>query len=1319
MSSMWQFWIDVGGTFCDCMGRATDGSLVRAKVLSSGATKGTIDASSDRSTIADSARDGEPDDFWQGYTFHLVDGAGDAAFQSVVERSMSGGRLALATPLTVEPAPGAAYELRAEQEAPLLAIRRALGLRLIAPLPPLEIRLGTTRGTNALLTRRGARTAFITTRGFADVLAIGYQNRPKLFQLAIEKPVPLYSAVVEIDERLAADGAVLRAPGESRVRQQLQQLLAEGVESLAVCLLHADRQPCHEHLVEHIATELGFREISISSRVAPLVKIVPRGDTTVVDAYLTPVLRDYVSAIRAQLSGQRLRLLTSAGGLVDADHFVGKDSILSGPAGGVVGLAQAAKAAGIQRAIGFDMGGTSTDVSRFDGQFEYQYETEKAGVRIVAPMMAIETVAAGGGSVCRFDGVKLVVGPDSAGADPGPASYGRGGPLAITDVNLLLGRIPAGRFPFPLNRRAAADRLERTAAAIAVATGRPMNAHELAEGFFRVANANMAAAIRSVSVAKGVDPRDDTLVAFGGAAGQHACAVAEELSIRRILSHPDAGILSAYGIGQADVVRHAVAGIDVPFSADALVETEQLLARLLSVARRQVLDEGIPPDRVETTKRLDVRYQGTDATLTIAWTGGQNMRERFEAVHRRLYGFIMPQRELVLAAARVEVIGRTAEPIQPSRSVGRTPAEADQSAPLFYQGAWHQASIYDREKLRPGSLVRGPAIVAEAIATTVIDPGWEAEVLSGGELLLLGSACRAVPVSTSAALQVRPGKADLHPDPVLLEIFNNRFAGIAERMGITLRNTSLSVNIKERLDFSCAIFTAEGKLVVNAPHIPVHLGAMSHTVRHLIRENPDPRAGDVLLTNDPYAGGSHLPDVTVVTPVHDANGKRLLFFTACRAHHAEIGGTEPGSMPPDSKSLAEEGVLLRNFKLIDAGRPRLDELAQLLRTAEYPSRAVEDNLADVMAQAAANRQGVEELQALVASESMEVVVSYMMHIQKAAERKMRSAIARLATTRSMGIQPVQYQFTDYLELAARGNRPPQSVPIAAAITISGDEAVIDFTGTAPVVPGNLNATPAIVSAAVMYVLRCLIDEDIPLNDGIMAPVKIILPECLLNPPRHDDPRRCAAVVGGNVEISQRIVDVLLGALGLAAASQGTMNNLLIGDETFGYYETICGGAGAVGNIGFPTRVPGIAIGAIEQGLEAHATGFDGADAVHTHMTNTRLTDAEVLERRYPVRLQEFSIRRGSGGAGRYRGGDGVIRRIEFLKRLTVSILSQRRGPHPPYGLSGGQPGHLGRNRLIRKNGEVRELPGQVRFVAEPGDVLVMETPGGGGWGRSG
>ncbi|MCE9547313.1 MAG: hydantoinase B/oxoprolinase family protein [Planctomycetia bacterium] len=1284
---LWQFWIDVGGTFCDCIGRRPDGTLARAKVLSSGVTKGVTAEGSTRDRIVDPLRFSDPPGFWIGYELHLLDEIGQSVTRSIVRSFDPGsGTIALALPLTlpltsVIPA-GTAYELRSTEEAPLLAIRRILRLKLSDPLPKIDVRLGTTRGTNALLTRTGARTAFVTTRGFGDVLRIAYQDRPRLFDLAIKKPAPLYATVVEIDERLDALGQVLRAPDEAQVREQLAALLPAGIESLAVCLLHADLEPRHEQLVGRVAAELGFREISLSSCVAPLPKIVPRGDTTVVDAYLNPVLRRYVAGLRARLGDSPLRILTSAGGLVAAEQFVGKDSILSGPAGGAVGLARAAAAAGCSKAIGFDMGGTSTDVSRYDGRFDMQYETQKAGVRVVAAMLAIETVAAGGGSICRFDGVKLVVGPESAGADPGPACYGHGGPLTVTDANLCLGRILSERFPFPLDRNAAHERLSALAVAMSTVTGVQHDPLTLAAGFVRVANANMAAAIRSISIAKGVDPRDYTLVAFGGAAGQHACAVAEELGIKSILSHPDAGLLSAYGIGHADVVRHAVAGLDCPYDAVAGVELDTVFARLSADARAGVEAEGIAASRISIVRRLDLRYAGTDVSLSIAAPADGDFAKAFAAEHQRLYGYLHPQRGLIVAAARVEAIGQAADPPPRSERVPPRDAVPDSTTALWCDGQVQDAAVFERRRLRPGDVLRGPAIVAEDAATTVVDAGWQAEVLSGGELLIERQDDSFTSHIGHRTSHVAPPTSDL-PDPVLLEIFNNHFAGIAERMGITLRNTAVSVNVKERLDFSCAIFTAEGHLVVNAPHIPVHLGAMGHTVRRLIEDNPHMRPGDVLVTNDPYAGGSHLPDVTVVTPIHDAAGKQVLFFTASRAHHAEIGGTEPGSMPPFSRTLADEGVLIRNFKLVDAGTPRFDELKRLLSTAEYPSRAMPDNLADVAAQAAANRQGAAELAVLVDRYSLRVVDDYMRHIQAAAERKMRQALARLPDGR--------YEFRDCLDLCEPAEAA-KSVPITVAITIAGDSAEFNFTGTAPVVPGNLNANPAIVSAAVMYVLRCLIDEDIPLNEGVLAPVRIVLPECLLNPPAHADPRRCAAVVGGNVETSQRVVDVLLGALGLAAASQGTMNNLLVGDAAFGYYETICGGSGAT-------------------------PGQDGADAVQTHMTNTRLTDPEVLERRYPLRLLEFSIRHSSAGisgpCGR-RGGDGVVRRIELLRPLTVSILSQRRGQHPPYGLRGGGPGQIGCNTLIHPDGTRQLLPGQVRFDAQTGDVIVIETPGGGG-----
>jgi len=1234
-------------------------------------TKGAAAAGSARASIVDPARSADPERFFDGYELRLLDDAGGTVAKAKVARfDRAAGELHFAQPLPLAPREGQAYELVSHEEAPIVAIRYFLGLPPDGAVPPVVVRLGTTRGTNALLTRRGAKTAFVTTRGFGDILKIGYQNRPRLFDLDIRKPVPLFADVVEIDERVTAAGDVLISPDPAKVRDQLASLKAHGIESLAICLLHAFAHPAHEQLVARIARETGFDEISASSRVAPLIKIVSRGDTTVMDAYLNPVLRAYVESLRRSLGSGELRIMTSAGGLVTAERFVGKDSILSGPAGGVVGFSRVARAAGFERAIGFDMGGTSTDVARFDGRYELEYETEKAGVRVVAPMLAIETVAAGGGSICGFDGVKLVVGPDSAGADPGPACYGRGGPLAVTDLNFYLGKILPEHFPFPLNRSAVETRLAKLAETVHEATGRRFEPRELCDGFLRVANSNMVKAIQTISVAKGCDPRDYVLVAFGGAAGQHACAVARELGMRQVLLHPDAGILSAYGIGLADVTRHRAAGVYQPYGEKALGELAPTIERLAGEARSEVLAEGIAPERIEVRTSLDLRYRGLDAWLTIV--GGESpfsYAAAYENEHQKLYGYRHEGRPLEIVAVRVEVIGRTADYDAPTQVPRPGEPRPERTVTVFFDAVACDTQIFDRAKLQPGDRLRGPAIVHELLATTVVDPGWRADVLARGELLLAdegGDVRREVSHDVSKSA-----------DPVMLEIFNNQFAGIAEQMGITLRNTSSSVNVKERLDFSCAVFTAAGELVVNAPHIPVHLGAMSETVKRTLADNPGMRPGDVFVTNDPYRGGSHLPDVTVVTPVHETATGQLLFFTASRAHHAEIGGIRPGSMPPFSRNLAEEGVLIRNFKLVEAGRSRIDALGELLLAGPYPTRNVADNLADVAAQVAANNQGTRDLGRLVERHGLAVVTAYMRHIQTAAERKMRAALARLPDG--------ERRFVEHLD---------DGSPIAVTVTVAGDGAVIDFTGTGPVLAGNLNANRAIVTAAVMYCLRCLIAEDIPLNQGVLAPVRIVLPECLLNPTEGATPATSAAMVGGNVETSQRVVDTLLGALGVAAASQGTMNNLLFGDATFGYYETICGGAGAT---------PQAA----------------GADAVHTHMTNTRLTDPEVLEQRYPVRLHEFSIRRGSGGEGRHRGGDGIIRRIEFLRDLDVSILSQRRGPYPPYGLAGGQPGALGRNTLRRADGTVDELPGQVQFVAAAGDVLTIETPGGGGVGNMG
>ncbi|HUY91027.1 MAG TPA: hydantoinase B/oxoprolinase family protein [Pirellulales bacterium] len=1261
----WEFWIDVGGTFTDCFAKRPDGTLERRKLLSSGATKGAAQAGSTRGQIFDPARAVDPQGFWNGCRLQVLGADGQVqASATVAEFDREGGKLTLAEPLAVEPRPGQRYELTTGEEAPIVAIRHLLGLARSEPIPPVVVRLGTTRGTNALLTRRGAKTALVTTRGFGDILHIGYQNRPKLFDLNIRKPQPLFAAVVEIDERITPRGEVLAAPDLTVVREQLAAIKARGVESLAICLLNAFADAEHEQLVAQAAREAGFEEISVSSQVAPLIKIVSRGDTTVMDAYLNPILRAYVAELQQALSAGELRIMTSAGGLVDAAHFVGKDSILSGPAGGVVGFSRVSEQAGFSRAIGFDMGGTSTDVARFDGRYELEYETEKAGVRVVAPMLSIETVAAGGGSICGFDGVKLVVGPDSAGADPGPACYGRGGPLAVTDLNFYLGKLLPEHFPFPLDCAAVEARLAKLADEVAAATGRRYSPVELCDGFLRVANSNMVKAIQSISVAKGCDPREYVLVAFGGAAGQHACAVARELRMPQVLVHPDASLLSAYGIGLADVVRHRAAGVYRPYTEQAVAELAGEIERLAAEARKEVAAEGISPERITARPALDLRYVGLDAYLTIREPERGSYAEAYAAEHERLYGYRHEGRSLEIVAARVEVVGRTANYEPPAREiVERSPAPERQIV-CYFDAAAYPTDIYARQSLLPGDLLYGPAIVYEDLSTTIVDAGWRAEMLARGELLLVDEGRRSSQAISTAA------------DPVMLEIFNNQFAGIAEQMGITLRNTSSSVNVKERLDFSCAIFTPAGDLVVNAPHIPVHLGAMGETVKHILADNPQIEPGDVFVTNDPYRGGSHLPDVTVVTPVYDEAGEQLLFFTASRAHHAEIGGIRPGSMPPFSKNLAEEGVLIRNFKLVERGESRFDELRTLLTSGPYPTRNVADNLADITAQVAANHQGARDLANLIERYTLPVVEAYMQHIQAAAERKMRAALARLPDG--------EHKFVDHLD---------DGSPIAVNFRVDGDSAVIDFTGTGPVLAGNLNANRAIVTAAAMYCLRSLIGEDIPLNQGVLAPVRLVLPVCLLNPPEGPTPAESAAMVGGNVETSQRVVDAILGALGVAAASQGTMNNLLFGDTHFGYYETICGGAGAT------------------------ADG-DGADAVHTHMTNTRLTDPEVLELRYPVRVREFSIRRGSGGAGLKRGGDGIVRRLEFLSELDVSILSQRRGPYPPYGVAGGQPGALGRNTLTRADGRQEVLAGQVQFVAQPGDVLTIETPGGGGYGAA-
>ncbi len=1266
------FWIDAGGTFTDCLARLPDGSLRTHKLLSTG----RYPTQADGSTLThwhDAALRRAPAGYFVGYRL-ICDLPGHGQTERTVDAFDPGtGTLTLDAPLPAVPPPGTRAALFSGEEAPVAGIRWLLGRRLNEPLGAISVRLGTTRATNALLERRGARTALITTAGFADALRIGYQDRPHLFDLHISQPPELYETAVEVSERLAADGTVLLPLNEAAARERLAALRAAGIESLAVCLLHAYRQPVHEQRIGEIAAELGFAHVSLSHRVSPLPKLVYRGDTTVLDAYLTPVLRGYCRRLAAQMPDADLRFMTSAGSLVTLENFSGKDAILSGPAGGVVGMARVATRAGQTPAFAFDMGGTSTDVSRWDGEaFTRRYETEAGStsgvrrMRLQTSMLEIETVAAGGGSVCWFDGEKPAVGPRSAGADPGPACYGRGGPLTVTDLNLFLGRIP--RFPFPLDRAAVEHRLDDLIAAIAAATGETYARDALAAGFLRIANSAMVAPIKKLAAMRGDDPRTHTLVAFGGAGGQHACALARELGVTRVLCNPYAGVLSALGIGLSGVTKFA----ERACSPDA--DPALLFSALETELRAAMQAEGIPTAALPPPRRmLEMRYRGQDARLTVPEPPDGDFHSAFTRQHRRLFNFVFENRPVEIYAARVE-LAATPEPLP---GAAAAPHADHPLEPTLFTEAWHESggwqrtAVFERAALTPGSRVDGPAIVLESIATVIVEPGWTAEVTAHDDLLLS---------SPLPDLRNPAEGTDLSVDPVELELYHHRFTSVAEQMGAVLRRTALSTNVKERLDFSCALFDATGALVANAAHIPVHLGAMQECVRCLRADVPDLRPGEVYVTNDPFRGGSHLPDVTVVTPVFIGPDPRPAFFTASRAHHAEIGGITPGSLPPGATTLAEEGVLIRAFRYrADAPAASDAALRTLLLSGPFPTRSVEENIADLHAQIAANQTGVHLLELLIARHGLPAVAAYTGHLQRTAENRMRAALAcQPAGTRT---------FRDTMD---------DGTPVVLTLTVRTDgTARFDFTGSGPVHPGNLNANPAIVASAVIYCLRCLLGEPVPLNAGLLAPVEIIIPPgSLLHPTGDPDPRRCPAVGGGNVETSQRLVDVGFGALGLVAASQGTMNNLLFGrggPDAFGYYETIGGGSGA-------------------------GPAGPGASAVHVHMTNTRLTDPEVLEIRYPVRLRDWSIRHGSGGAGQHRGGDGMVRELEFLAPLSVSLLTNRRLT-VPYGMAGGSPGQAGRNSL-RRSGETTctDLPPAGTIQVDPGDRLRLETPGGGGWG---
>jgi 5-oxoprolinase (ATP-hydrolysing) len=1265
-----QVWADVGGTFTDCI--VTDAGGTRTtKVLSTGVLRCQAEPTATANVlhIVPPAAD-LPDGFFDGAIVSVPDGDDRLAEIGTVDQFLTATSLLRikSSSRDLTSLPGSVIQLDLQIEAPVLATRLLLGLPPDRPLPELSIRLGTTRGTNALLTRSGARSALVITSGFGDLLEIGEQNRPELFDLAIRKPQPLTRDIVEIDERLDAEGKVLRRLDAEQTRRRLAELRERGIDSLSICLLHAYVNDTHERAVEQIARELGFSGISRSSEVAPLIKLVSRAETTTLDAYLNPILAGYVARVWQQFGGPascHLRLMTSGGNLVAPAAFRGRDSILSGPAGGVVALGHVAQSSGSSAAIGLDMGGTSTDVSRFEGRLGRRYESRVSGVRVLTPMMDIETVAAGGGSICDCREGRLFVGPESAGADPGPGCYGRGGPLTITDVNLLLGRIPSQRFPFPLDRLASERQLQRIADQLSGDGGSVGSLESLAEGFLQIAVTHMAEAVRSVSTAEGTDVRTMTLVGFGGAAGQHLCRVAAALGMTRILDHPHASVLSAVGMGLASVGRVVTHGVYDKLST----VTEDQFDRLIQAARadaiEQLSNENLRDQQPVVSLECDLRYQGTESTLALATEPTRTLATRFHAAHQKAFGYAREQHEIELVAVRCEATLPAA-----SGSLNHhtgTDARPSQPTQLWHGANWIDAQLIDRASLAVGDVIEAPAMVVSDQSTLVIEPTWQATVLPDGTIELTPTAATA-DQATAAAM-------DAGADPVLLEVVARRLQGIADAMGEVLRRTAISVNVKERRDYSCAVFRGDGSLIANAPHVPVHLGAMGHTVRHLLNVFPRMSAGDCFLSNDPFAGGSHLPDVTVVTPVFcDQRAVKPDFFVASRAHHAEIGGRTPGSMPPDATSLAEEGVVIRDFALVKDGVSQESELRKLLAAGPYPSRTPGENIADIAAQQAAGIEGVRGLQRLAATYSVDTIDTLMGRLLSVAGNSIGRWIASLGES--------EMTFRDTLD---------DGTLICVTLRRRNERLEIDFAGTADVHPHGFNATPAIVTAAILYVLRCVCDSHLPLCDGVLRDIDVKIPAGLLNPPAHEDPRQCAAVVAGNVETSQRIVDVLLGAVHVAAASQGTMNNLLIGDETFGYYETIGGGSGATAL-------------------------SPGADAVHTHMTNTRITDPEVLESRLPIRLQRFAIRRGSGGAGKHRGGDGMIRELEFLRPLSVSLITGRRTTGP-YGIDGGEAGAAGRNQLVR-GGQITDLPPAVTIKVAPGDRLIIQTPGGGGWGKA-
>jgi 5-oxoprolinase (ATP-hydrolysing) len=1161
------------------------------------------------------------------------------------------------------------------RDAAVAGIRHLLGLQpgeaVSAELVDC-VKMGTTVATNALLERQGEPTLLVTTRGFRDALRIAYQNRPRLFDRRIVLPELLYSAVVEAEERMGAHGEVIQSLDEAELKLQLETHCAKGLRSVAIVFMHGYRFTAHEKAARRLAEAAGFTQISTSHETSPMMKFVSRGDTTVVDAYLSPILRRYVEQVAAEMPGVRLFFMQSSGGLTDAHAFQGKDAILSGPAGGIVGMARTAAIAGLDKVIGFDMGGTSTDVSHYAGEFEREFETQVAGVRMRAPMMSIHTVAAGGGSLLRFDGERFRVGPQSAGANPGPASYRRGGPLAVTDANVMVGKVQPLYFPKvfgphanePLSKAA----VEEKFAVLAAQTGR--SAEEVAEGFIRIAVQQMANAIKKISVARGYDVTRYTLQCFGGAGGQHACQVADALGMTRVLVHPLAGVLSAYGMGLADqnVIREQA--VEVTLSEAAMDGVALQLQALAASARTDLQRQAVSAGELRVHQRVHVRYQGSDAALIVPFGSAAQIVAAFEAAYRQRFAFLMQGKALVIEAVSVEAVVAGDAPLEQAHAL-HAPRELPRrdTVRMYSDAQWHEAALVVREDLRPGDIVAGPAIIAEKNATTVVEPGWQASLSALDHLVLERRTARPQQFAVGTTV-----------DPVLLEVFNNLFMNIAEQMGLQLQNTAHSVNIKERLDFSCALFDIDGNLIANAPHMPVHLGSMGESIKTVIRDNAGRmQPGDVFVLNDPYHGGTHLPDITVITPVYLSDSDaQPAFYVGSRGHHADIGGITPGSMPPFSTRIEEEGVQINNFKLIDRGVLLEAEMLALLQSGQYPSRNPAQNMADLKAQIAANEKGVQELRKMVAQFGLEVVLAYMNHVQDNAEESVRRVITRLKDG----------AFTLLLDNGAQ-------IQVAIRVNAAARSAEIDFTGTSAQQANNFNAPTAVCMAAVLYVFRTLVDDDIPLNAGCLKPLKVIIPAgSMLNP---NPP---ASVVAGNVETSTCITNALYGALGVMAASQCTMNNFTFGNARYQYYETISGGSGAGGEFNAQGELVG---------------GFSGTSVVQTHMTNSRLTDPEVLEFRFPVHLESYEIRPESGGAGRWQGGHGGVRRVRFLEPMTAGILSNGR-VHGAFGMAGGQAGQVGVNRVLRADGNKEDLGHIAQVEMQAGDVFEIHTPGGGGFG---